>query len=52
MTPTWVMNVTAKGMVLEREGQPPLAVPFVEEQLGDGRFNLRPKPTTCTSNCG
>ena len=38
--PTWVMNVTAKGMVLEREGQPPLAVPYVEEQIGDGRFNL------------
>ena len=38
--PAWAMNVTAKGMVLEREGQPPLAVPYVEEQLGDGRFNL------------
>lgn len=38
--PTWVMNVTAKGLVLEREGQPPLAVPYVEEQIGDGRFNL------------
>ncbi|MFC6339331.1 hypothetical protein GIR22_14190 [Pseudomonas sp. CCM 7891] len=38
--PAWAMNITAKGMVLEREGQPPLAVPYVEEQLGDGRFNL------------
>ncbi|MGH8360759.1 MAG: COG3650 family protein, partial [Pseudomonas sp.] len=38
--PAWAMNVTAKGMVLEREGQPPLAVPYVEEQSGDGRFNL------------
>jgi len=38
--PAWAMNVTAKGMVLEREGQPPLPVPYVEEQLGDGRFNL------------
>lgn len=38
--PAWVLNVTAKGMVLEREGQPPLPVPYVEEQLGDGRFNL------------
>lgn len=38
--PTWVMNVTGKGLVLEREGQPPLAVPYVEEQIGDGRFNL------------
>lgn len=39
-TPAWTMNVTGKGMVLEREGQPPLAVPYVEEQIGDGRFNL------------
>jgi putative lipoprotein len=38
--PAWAMNVTAKGMVLEREGQSPLAVPYVEEQIGDGRFNL------------
>jgi putative lipoprotein len=38
--PAWALNVTAKGMVLEREGQQPLAVPYVEEQLGDGRFNL------------
>ena len=38
--PAWAMNVTAKGMVLERAGQPPLAVPYVEEQSGDGRFNL------------
>ncbi|QHF43610.1 hypothetical protein PspS35_07260 [Pseudomonas sp. S35] len=38
--PAWALNVTAKGMVLQREGQPPLAVPYVEEQLGDGRFNL------------
>jgi putative lipoprotein len=27
-------------MVIDREGQQPLAVPYVEEQLGDGRFNL------------
>ena len=38
--PAWALNVTAKGMVLEREGQPPLPVPYVEEQLGEGRFNL------------
>lgn len=38
--PAWSMNVTAKGMVLQREGQPPLAVPYVEEQIGEGRFNL------------
>ena len=38
--PEWNLNASGKGLVLEREGQPPLAVPFVEEQLGDGRFNL------------
>ncbi|MCQ6258710.1 COG3650 family protein [Pseudomonas sp. Q11] len=38
--PEWNLDAGGKGLVLEREGQPPLAVPFVEEQLGDGRFNL------------
>ncbi|WP_434708106.1 hypothetical protein J3P75_21320 [Pseudomonas sp. R1-1] len=38
--PEWNIKVSGKGMVIEREGQPPLAVPYVEEQLGDGRFNL------------
>lgn len=38
--PEWNVKVSGKGMVFEREGQPPLAVPYVEEQLGDGRFNL------------
>ena len=39
-TPQWSVKVSGKGMVLDRAGQPPLAVPYVEEQLGDGRFNL------------
>ena len=38
--PEWNVKVSGKGMVIERDGQPPLAVPYVEEQLGDGRFNL------------
>ncbi|MED7668849.1 hypothetical protein GXB78_16730 [Pseudomonas moraviensis subsp. stanleyae] len=38
--PEWSAKVSGKGMVIERDGQPPLAVPYVEEQLGDGRFNL------------
>jgi len=38
--PEWNLNASGKGMVLEREGQPTLAVPYLEEQLGDGRFNL------------
>ena len=38
--PQWSLKASGKGMVLEREGQPTLAVPYLEEQLGDGRFNL------------
>ncbi|HGM5554960.1 TPA: COG3650 family protein [Pseudomonas putida] len=38
--PEWSVKVSGKGMVIDREGQPALAVPYVEEQLGDGRFNL------------
>ena len=38
--PEWNLKANGKGLVLEREGQAPLAVPFMEEQLGDGRFNL------------
>ena len=38
--PEWNVKVSGKGMVIDRDGQPPLAVPYVEEQLGEGRFNL------------
>lgn len=38
--PEWSVKVSGKGMVIDHEGQPALAVPYVEEQLGDGRFNL------------
>lgn len=38
--PQWSVNVTGKGMVIDRAGQPPLALPYLEEQLGEGRFNL------------
>ena len=38
--PEWNVKVSGKGMVIDREGQPPLAVPYIEDQLGDGRFNL------------
>jgi putative lipoprotein len=39
-SPEWNVKVSGKGMVIERASQPALAVPYVEEQLGDGRFNL------------
>ena len=38
--PEWSVKVSGKGMVIDRADQPPLALPYVEEQLGDGRFNL------------
>ncbi|MDB6048372.1 MAG: lipoprotein [Pseudomonas sp.] len=39
-TPTWNINVNGKGMVLNRDGKDPIALPYVEEQLPDGRLNL------------
>jgi len=38
--PEWNVKVSGKGMGIDRADQPPLALPYVEEQLGDGRFNL------------
>lgn len=38
--PDWSLSVENKGLVLMRPGQPPLAVPYLEEQLPEGRFNL------------
>jgi putative lipoprotein len=38
--PDWSVSVNAKGLVLERPNQEPLALPYLEEQLPDGRFNL------------
>lgn len=38
--PEWNINVNAKGLVLEQLGQEPVALPYMEEQLPDGRFNL------------
>ncbi|WP_375737949.1 COG3650 family protein [Pseudomonas boanensis] len=38
--PDWSLNVSDKGLVLDRPGQPPLALPYMEEQLPEGRFNL------------
>ncbi len=36
----WELRASGKGLELSRADQPPLAVPFVEEQLPDGRLNL------------
>ncbi|MBD1553834.1 hypothetical protein [Pseudomonas typographi] len=38
--PSWVARVNAQGLLIEREGQPPLAVPFVEEQAPGGGVSL------------
>jgi putative lipoprotein len=38
--PAWNVNVSGKGMVIERLGKDSIAVPYVEEQLPDGRFSI------------
>lgn len=38
--PSWQLNASGRGLVLDRPGQPPLALPYLEEQLPDGRLNL------------
>lgn len=38
--PDWSLNVTERGLALFRPGQEPLALPYLEEQLPDGRFNI------------
>lgn len=38
--PDWNLKVSNQGLVLNRPGQAPLALPYLEEQLPDGRFNL------------
>lgn len=38
--PDWSVAVSGKGLILNRPGQPPLALPYVEEQLPEGRANL------------
>ncbi|BAN47344.1 COG3650 family protein [Metapseudomonas resinovorans] len=38
--PGWHVSVSAKGLILDRPGEPSLALPYMEEQLPDGRFNL------------
>ncbi|HSC84848.1 MAG TPA: hypothetical protein VLC30_14630 [Pseudomonas sp.] len=38
--PDWSLNVTGRGLALFRPGQEPLALPYLEEQLPDGRFNI------------
>ena len=38
--PFWSIVVGVQGLVLERPGEPPLALPYLEEQLPEGRFHL------------
>lgn len=38
--PDWELKVSGSGMVLNRTGEAPLALPYLEEQLPDGRLNL------------
>ncbi len=38
--PDWSVSVGKQGLMLERSGEPAQALPYMEEQLPDGRFNL------------
>lgn len=38
--PDWSLRVTRAGMLLQRPGQPPLALPYLEEQLPGGQLNF------------
>jgi putative lipoprotein len=38
--PGWSVLVSSRGLVLDRPGQEPLALPYLEEQLPEGRLNL------------
>lgn len=38
--PAWEVQAGGKGLILKREGQQDLALPYVEEQIGDSRFSL------------
>ncbi len=38
--PAWNVNVSGKGMVIERLNKDTIAVPYVEEQLPNGRFSV------------
>ena len=38
--PSWSLRVGSQGMVLHRPGQEPLALPYLEEQLPEGRLHL------------
>lgn len=38
--PDWVINANNKGLILERPGLAPLVLPYLEEQMPEGRFSL------------
>lgn len=38
--PSWTLRVSTRGMVLERPGQAPLALPYLEESLPDGGLSF------------
>ena len=36
--PFWNVQITSKGLILQRPGEDPLALPYLEEQLPEGRL--------------
>lgn len=41
--PLWVTSIALKGLVIEREGQQPLVLPYVQERLPEGQMNFSTK---------
>lgn len=39
-SPEWHMKIMPQGFLLERANQPPLALPYIEEQLGNSRYEF------------
>ena len=59
--PFWSILQTPKGLILNRPGETPLALPYIEEQLPDGRYYVSTQanqqklqlwitPKTCTDS--
>ncbi|QLF92169.1 hypothetical protein HW090_02690 [Pseudomonas sp. ABC1] len=38
--PFWTVSISPRGLLLERPDQPPLALPYLEEQLPQGQINF------------
>lgn len=62
-SPDWTVDITSQGLLLRRPDQPPLALPYLEEQLAEGRASFSSEadghrlelwvaPQACTDTAG